>query len=259
MGLPDLSFLMYGALAFMRIGSMLVALPVFGDSPNPVRARILMALAVTVGIFPTISPSWAPNLDTDVLMLAYYISKEIMVGLLIGYVARLAFAGILMAAGLTSYQMGFGTSSLFLPDAGLQMDSFTALHRIFCMLIFFSLNMHHIFLSGIADSFAIIPGGSAVFHTNIGEILIIMSSGIFAIAMKIAAPIIVSLMFTMSALGLVARTVPQMNVFTLSFPASFFLGLGVYIATLPFFPEWMKEHYMGYGTSINTIYKILAQ
>ncbi len=259
MGLPDTSTLLYGLLAFMRIGGLMVALPVFGDQPTPLRVRILLALGITVGVFPTLPIEWAPSLDVDILLLASYIVKESIVGLFIGYMARAAFTGILMASGLTAYQMGFGTSSLFLADAGSQMDSFTALHRIICMLLFLTLNLHYVFLSGITDSFALIPGGSATFHANLGEILITITAGIFSIAMKISAPIIVSLLFTMAALGLVARTVPQMNVFTLSFPASFFLGLGVYTATMPLFHGWMQENYLGYESAVHTVLNVMSQ
>jgi flagellar biosynthesis protein FliR len=259
MGLPDTTSLMYGTLAFVRICSLLIALPVFGDQPTPLRVRILLALGITVGVFPTLPIDWAPNLDVDVFLLAAYIIKEAIIGLFLGYMARAAFTGLLMASGLTAYQMGFGTSSLFLADAGSQMDSFTAFHRIICMLLFLTLNLHYVFLSGISDSFALIPGGQANFHGDLGEVLITITAGIFSIAMKISAPIIVSLLFTMAALGLVARTVPQMNVFTLSFPASFFLGLGVYVATMPLFPQWMQDHYLGYESAINSVLSVMAQ
>ena len=69
------------------------------------------------------------------------------------------------------------------------------------------------------------------------------AAGLLAIAIQLAAPILVALLFTMAAMGLIARTVPNMNAFIMSFPASFLVGLVVYIATLPFFPNWMTDHF----------------
>lgn len=65
----------------------------------------------------------------------------------------------------------------------------------------------------------------------------------FSIALQLATPILVALLFTMAALGILARTVPQLNVFIVSFPISFAVGLTIYIATLPLYPNWFRNHY----------------
>src|SRR5687767_6317739 len=124
--LPDPNQLLIGALAFLRIGGILFALPVIGDAPTPVRVRMLLALALTIGIYPLIPTAWTPNLAVDALQLMAYVMRELMIGLVIGYIARLAFDGALMAASVVSYQMGFGTANLFMPDFSSQLDAFTA-------------------------------------------------------------------------------------------------------------------------------------
>jgi flagellar biosynthetic protein FliR len=243
-GIPDPSQLFAGALAFLRISVILFALPIIGDPPTPVKARILTALALTFGLYNTLPANFAPRLDTDVLSMSAYVVREVLVGLVLGYLGRAAFDGMIMAANIVAYQMGFSTASLFVPDAGLQMDAFTAFHRLIVMLIFLALNLHHIFISAIAESFQLVPGGVAGMHGSLIQLLIQSSGAIFVIGVQLAAPLLVALMFTMAGLGLVARTVPQMNVFTMSFPVSFGIGLMVYIATFPFFPEWMQNHFL---------------
>lgn len=257
-GLPDPSQLLTGALAFLRIGAILFALPMIGDPPTPVRARILTAFALTVGLYSSLPAAFAPRLDTDLLSLAGYVVREVLIGVVIGYLGRAAFDGLLMAANVVAYQMGFSTASLFVPDAGVQMDGFTAFHRLIVMLIFLSLNLHHIFFAAIAESFSVIPGGTAAMHGSLITILVQTSASIFAIAIQLAAPILVALLFTMAGLGLVARTVPQMNVFTMSFPISFGVGLAVYIATFPFFPEWMQEHFLAQKAEMFTALKAMV-
>ena len=140
--------------------------------------------------------------------------------------------------------MGFGMANTFIPDADQQLNSFTAFHRLVVMLIFLALNMHHILMAAMKKSFAWIPAGTMIPRGEVGQLLISATGNIFEISMQLAAPVLISLLFTMAALGLVARAVPQMNVFTLSFPISFFVGLLVYVASIPFFPEWMQSTYV---------------
>lgn len=243
--LPDPNQLLVGALAFLRISGILFALPIIGDSPTPVRARILAALALTIGLQPVIPVSWAPAMTVDVLQVAAYVFRELLIGLVTGFFARVAFDGLVMASSIVAYQMGFGTANLFMPDYSERLDSFTAFHRMLVMLIFLSLGLHHIFVAAIVDSFTLIPGGSAAFNGTLASLMIDLTTGMIAISIQLAAPILVALLFTMAALGLVARAVPNMNVFVISFPASFAIGLVVYIATLPFFPAWMRDHFVG--------------
>lgn len=232
-----------GALIFIRVGGILFALPIFGDHPTPVRVRILLSVALSLCLLPIIPPDWGTKLPHDALAMGILVIKELSIGLLVGYVARVAFEGILFGASIVGYQMGFGTANLFMPDHSESLSSFTAFHRIVVILIFLSLDLHHVFFKGMIDTFSLIPDGQANLQAPIAGILISVTAQIFTIGLQLAAPILVALMFTMAALGLVARTVPQLNVFVMSFPASFFVGLFVYIATLPLYPGWLESHF----------------
>ncbi len=231
------------ALAFIRVGAVLFALPIFGDSPTPVRVRVLLALAITAVIQPMLSPAWNINMNMDVIAYAALVAREVLVGLVLGFLTRLVFDGLVHAADIVAYQMGFGTASMFIPGADTPMDPFTAFHRGLIMLIFLGLNLHHMAIRGIAESFQVIGPGMASPQTGLGPLFVEASSSLFAAAVQIAAPVVVALLFTTAALGLMARTVPQLNVFTMSFPANFFAGLLIYMATLPFFPGWIESHF----------------
>jgi flagellar biosynthetic protein FliR len=240
--LPNPVQLLGAALAFLRISAILFALPIIGDPPTPIKARLLLGLALTFALYPTLPAAWTPSLDGSVLAVAGIVAREVLIGLVIGYVARLAFDGALAAAGVVAYQMGFGTGHLFLPDVGAQLDSFSALHRQLLMLIFLALGLHAVFFQAIADSFQIIPGGAAGLSATTLNVVLAVSSSVLAIAVQLSAPILVALLFALAALGLVARTVPNMNVFVMSFPISFVTGLVIYIALLPLYPDWLIDH-----------------
>lgn len=243
-------------LSFVRISAVMFSLPVYGDVSTPVRTRVLCSVAVTLALFTMIPASYSANLDFSIMGLGLVVLSELLLGLSIGFVARMLFDGLVAAAGLLGYQMGFGTANLFLPDAGMQMDSFTALHRMLMFLIFFSLNLHHLFFAAMARSFTLISAGEFVVSSKFAEAIIMQSEIIFVTALQVGAPVLVSLLFSTAALGLMARAVPQLNVFSLSFPIGFATGLLIYIATLPFFPATLDR----YGSQLqDTLNQILLR
>ncbi len=234
-------------LVLVRVSGIIFFLPIFGDSPTPVRVRILLSVAVAIGICGGMNIADSPETIgysyTSIASYIILVFKELLIGAFIGYIAKLAFAGLIMAASIVGYPMGFGVSSILAPDASQQMDAFTTMNRIIMMMIFLGLGFHQIFMQALISTFELIPLGHAVFNTDIGTLFISVSSGVFVVAMQLSAPILISLLFTMAALGLMARTVPQMNVFTLSFPVSFFVGMFMYLATLPFYSGWIQNYF----------------
>lgn len=236
----DLIFLY--TLVFIRVSGIVFALPIIGDQPVPIRVRILFALALSfaIGVNRDDSLTYAAE---NILSLSIVIVKELLIGLLIGFVARVAFVGVLMAASIVSYQMGFGTANLIMPDFDAQIDSFSAFHRIFVVLIFLSLDLHHVFFRAIYKTFEIIPSGKIHINPDIHLYLVKITSQIFLVAIQLSAPLLIALLFTMAALGLVSRAVPQLNVFTMSFPVSFFVGMLIYLATFLLYPTWAEQHF----------------
>lgn len=240
----------------LRITGIITLLPLFGEGAVPVRIRLMLAVALTAGIYPLLPPEYGAIMGAAVTSgfgaMAMLIIKEMMVGIVLGYVAKLAFDGIVMAANVVGIQMGFNTSNIFLPESGDSTNGFSALHRLLIILVFLSLNMHHIYLNSIYDSFRLIPLGFAWPTAELTQVLVHISATLFVTALQLAAPTLVGLLFATAALGLISRAVPQANVFVLSFPISFFTGLFIYMAMLPMLPGWLREHFMGSQTHMMT-------
>lgn len=235
--------LMSMSLIFIRLTAIFFALPFFGDSPVTPRIRIFLSVSLTFMIHDYIQDTFTVPTDLSTLEYLFLIIKEIFIGVVSGFSARMFITGIVMAASIVGFQMGFGTESLMLPDAGRSMTAFSAFHRILVILIFFGLDMHHIFFEGIFLSFKYLPPNTATFTSGLAESLLQQSSNIFVVALKLSTPILVALMFAMAALGIIAKSVPQINIFTLSFPVSFTIGLLVYLSMMPLFPSWVKAQF----------------
>lgn len=256
MAIP-LDTIINGILIFLRISGILFFLPIFGDSPTPIRVRLLLALAFTLSVYHFAYVKLSPVYFTDIVALAFLISKELFIGLIIGILSRFMFEGLIVGANLVGYQMGFGVANLFMPNAEETLNGFSALHRVIVMIIFLTLNLHYIFIKALVSTFEIIPLGLIKFNHEVGSFIISASSNIFVTALQLASPILVALMFTMGALGLIARNVPQVNVFLISFPLSFFVGLLVYFANIAFFPEIIEYQFQNVDKNIMLVLKAL--
>ena len=257
--IPDPKQLLIGAVSFIRIGGILFTLPVFGDAPTPIQARVLIAAALTLALYPIFQASWESTpFPDDILVLSTLIFKELLVGVVIGLVARLGFDGIVGASAVVASQMGFGSDRLFMPDLEAELDGFTALHRMIVMIVFLGLGLHGVFLSALVESFKIIPPGGAHITGSLSSIFIDMTGGILVIALQLCSPVLIALLFTTAALGLVSRAVPQLNAFSLSFPLSFIVGLVVYIATIPLFPDWIQAHFSETQIQLKSVLRALA-
>jgi flagellar biosynthetic protein FliR len=243
----DTTQILTAAAIFFRISCIVALLPLFGDSSVPVRVRILLSVALTVGVYPILPPSVTAGLAPAINDVG-----TLSIGLVLGYTAKLAFDGVIMAANMVGLQMGFNTASVFMPDADDTTNGFTALHRMLVVLIFLALNLHHVYIKSVFDSFKLIPLGQAHVPGTLNSHLLVVSAGIFA-------PLLVGLLFSTAALGLINRAVPQANVFVMSFPANFFVGLFLYMALIPLLPGWLSIHFEASQQHILTALSLIGR
>jgi flagellar biosynthetic protein FliR len=211
-------------LILLRVSAILFSLPMIDSTSVPTIFKIGMAFTISIVIFPIIKNTVA----VDNLSLYYFVIGaigEIVLGLIIGFSIRLIFAGIQLGGQTAGNQMGFGLARVIDPVSGSESNAMSQFYNITAILLFFAINAHHIFLRGIIDSFTIIQVQKFIFGnatiTHISKIF----GGMFVIAVKIGGPLIVALLLTSVALGLVARTVPQMNIFIVALPVKILGGM----------------------------------
>ena len=158
-----------------------------------------------------------------------------MIGVFIGFTAKLIFAGIQLAGQLIGFQMGFAIANVIDPTRGSQISVIAEFQYMLALLLFLLMDGHHIFLYAIAESFRIIPPLGFHYSGQILQTMIGFINNMFVIAVKVGAPIIAILFFVSIGLGMIARTVPQINVFVVGFPLQIAVGLIGIGLTLPFF------------------------
>ncbi len=148
-----------------------------------------------------------------------------MIGFLLGLSIRLIFAGIQLAGEFIGFQMGFGMAHVIDPQSGTDTTLIAQFHYLLGLLIFLSIDGHHWFLKALVRSFDLLSPGEFSLQKEFFPWFMGLCGKMFLTAIKIIAPVMVILILVQIAMGLVAKTVPQVNVLLSSFPLTISLGL----------------------------------
>lgn len=230
--LPIPELLPFG-LAFVRIAGLLIAAPIFGHRMVPARVRAVLALFLALVI--------APVVEVESVMigsLGWVVLVELLVGLGIGFAGSLIFAAVAFMAEIVSVQGGLGAASVLDPTSESSSVIVAALMRSFAILVFLAIDGHHEIIRALAESYVRIPIGSEV---PLASLAAVASIGgiVFEAGLQLAAPLTVILFVSNIVVGILGRTIPQLNLITLQLPAQvgltllvIGLGAGVFIDSL---------------------------
>jgi flagellar biosynthesis protein FliR len=228
-------------LVLIRIGAMIMMVPAFGDASVPTTVKWGLSMMLAFILFPIVKAGMPPTRNWGLVSLVLGIAGEMVIGIIIGLAARFVFAGIQLAGEMIGFQMGFSVASVIDPNSNDQVSVIAEFQYLLALLLFMTVNAHHIFISAIAESYQAIPPLSVYFSGSLLSALINLSRSVFVIAVKLSAPVAAVLLFTNVAMGLVSRTVPQMNVFIISFPVQIAVGLLFVGFSAPMFVK-VTEH-----------------
>jgi flagellar biosynthetic protein FliR len=171
---------------------------------------------------------------------------------------NLIFVGLQIAGQLSGYQMGMALAEVIDPADGEQIPLLAQFFQIFAFLIFLTVNAHHWFLRALADSFHLVPPLGFKLSGSLIEQLMRVAGNMFVIAIKVGAPVIAALLLTTIALGLIARTVPQMNVFFVAMPLKIMIGLMFVGFSLPYLSSFLNAVFRKLGDMIFVLLKAAA-
>jgi len=245
-------------LVFSRTAGIFTVAPVLGNAHVPVVTRVGLAACLAL-IFTPLVASGNPAVPTDILGLTFAIVKETAVGLAIGFIGTMLFMAIQSAAEMIDLQMGLGFSSLVDPTSHQNISVIGQFYFLTATLLFLSVNGHHMLIQGLGDSFTTLPIGHLHFSPHATGSLMHIFTRLFVAAIKIAGPIVGVILLTDTALGILARTVPQLNVLVVGFPAKIFVGLVTVIVAMPAVFMVMHNLFGGFSNDIHVLTMALAR
>jgi len=217
-------------LVLARVGGIFTSGPVFGSTHITVQVKIAVAICLTFVFMPM---ARCDSLTLDFLPFVLAIFKEALIGVLMGFLANLMFSAIQMAGAFVDLEVGFGFAAVVDPMTQQHNAVIGQLQNLAATLLFLVMNGHHLVLRGLADSFTLLPLGQMAVSPEAAGGMMHIFAGVFLAALKIAAPIVGAIFLTDISLGILARTVPQLNVFVVGFPAKLAVGLFAIMAVMP--------------------------
>ena len=243
-------------LIFVRILAVFMSTPIFNSRSIPTLAKIGLAGLLSIIFLPLLEiPSGAglTVLPTNTLSLVLMIAQEVLVGVLIGFVTGLVFTTVSIAASMMSLQVGFRSANLFDPFINTPTSALEQFYTLLAIALFLNINGHHWFIQALARTFQVLPLGSFVLDQMTVERLVMFTGEIFISATRIALPVMGTLLLTDLGLGLIARAVPQIQVFFLGLPVKIGLGLVTLAFTLVLTVPLIKQLFSEISSNILAI------
>jgi flagellar biosynthetic protein FliR len=223
----DVSFLPTFAAAFIlcfaRIGTMVMLLPGLGELSVPPRVRLTVALVLTAVILPLHRSAYQADLRAfgPVMLL---LGQELLVGAVLGMVARLTISALQVAGSVVAQQMGLGFVTAIDPNQGQQGLIVGNFLTILGITMLFAADLHHLVIAALNDSYALFRPGEIPIIGDVAAMLGMTVTSAFRIGVQLAAPFLVfGLLFNLG-LGVLSRLMPQMQVFFVGMPLSILIG-----------------------------------
>lgn len=219
-----------------RISGLMVAAPLLGDQNIPPQIKVALAFILSLIFYPVVAAPQVPT-NPDVLDMARIMIIEVGIGALIGFTARMFLAGISMAGEVVGFQMGLSIANIFDPTSQTQVSLIGQIQTIFALFLFVAMDGHHILIKALVGSYDFVQPDALTLSRPLFDQIVAIAGGVFLTGLQIGAPLIVAMMAANFSIGLVARSVPQVNVIVVGFPFTIALGLLLLALGFPFFIE----------------------
>lgn len=246
-------------LVFCRIASFFVVVPVFSTRNVPATFKIGLAFFVSLITFTAVGAGSPQDIDGEYIL---YILREVLVGLLLGFVAYLFFTVAQIAGSFIDMQMGFGIANMIDPMTGASSPMMGNFKFMLAMLLFLSFNGHHYLLQAIVGSYQWIPLSNELFARiysgDVSLFLLQSFTSMFTLAFQLAAPLIVAMFLADVGLGILAKTAPQFNIFVVGLPLKILLGFMLLILLIPSFTSLFQDWFEKMFAAMHDLLQLIA-
>ena len=222
-------------LMLVRVSGIFLISPFFGSMNISIYFRVGTALAITILLFPVVDGLGTPYVPENVIMFGVTALGELFIGWLIGFVAYIPFAAITMAGKVMDMQVGFAIVNVVDPTSGQQIPLIGSFLYNLAVIVLLATNGHHMILAALVESFRVVPIAGMEGNLSLAMLMANFTGTIFLTGMKIAMPITFAILLTNVGLGILSRTMPQMNIFVVGIPMQLMIGITVLSMIIPFY------------------------
>lgn len=241
------------ALALLRVSAFVVSWPVFSVYSVPNQAKVLFALLLTALMFPVIARG---GLDTARLgdEIVWLAAKEALLGVCLGFVARMFFFAVSVGGNLVSTYMGLASGQVYNPALGSQVTTVEHFYVTLATLVFLAVNGHHMFIDGLARSFELVPLSTEGLSVVAFRDAVSLLKDVLVVGIQISAPVMVVIFVLNVFMGILGRAVPQINVLVTSLSVNIMAGIVVMIISVP---ALVPESELMLGKMTEQLFKML--
>lgn len=217
----------------VRYSVLIAVLPFFGDGKVPGPVKVLLALAISVALFPSlvatgkVHPLDALKWGSQASSIAFTVGAEALFALVLGYTARLAFDAINFGGNIIGTYMGYASANIYDSSQESQTQLVAELQLALAMLIFLAVDGHHMMLRATLDSYRVVGLGHIQLGSTLSKTLLDTTSQVLRLGLQISGPVALSIFTVNVGFGVLARAMPQINVLVLSLSVTALVGLCV--------------------------------
>jgi flagellar biosynthetic protein FliR len=223
--LADLSgMVLVYLLVFARTGAMIMLLPAIGDVGVPTRVRLSLAIAVSLAFAPAVAHTYTATAPQSQVALGLLVGQEVIAGVLVGTMARIIVSALSTAGYLIATQTGLAYAQSIDPSMGEQGAVVGNFFTLLGTVLIFATNSHHLAIGAISGSYTLLPPGAALPTNDMAELTLKLVTGSFMLGIQLAAPFLVFGFAVNAATGLLARMMPQLQIFFIAMPINILAG-----------------------------------
>jgi flagellar biosynthetic protein FliR len=224
---------------FLRVLSLFMAAPLFSHRSVPMRVKIGLGILIAVAIAPTLPVQQQVSLDSAQTL--PLVLQQVLIGLALGFVVRLAMAGIELAGEMIGLQMGLSFAGFFDPQSQQGGNAVGSWLGVIAMLIFLGINGHLLLIHTLVESFNAFPVGDGMFSLGDVKSLVAAGGDVFRLGLQLALPFIAVLLIVNLSLGVMVRVAPQLNLMSIGMPATITTGFASLYLLLPYLEQPLTQ------------------
>lgn len=229
----DLAFVTRLGLLMLRPGMLIVAAPPFGGQFTPAPVKIGLTLVLGIVLAPgVVMPS-----TMTLASLAVVAVREVMIGIALALSVRVLLSGAELAGQLAGFQLGFAYAAAVDPNTGARNNLLATLYSSVTLFTFLAINGHHVLLQALGVSYQVMPIGLGHVGSNISQTVAAMFGLLFVFGVQVVSPVLMVMLIAETALGLISRAAPSLNLMAIGFPIRLLAGLAALSAAIGVLPS----------------------
>jgi flagellar biosynthetic protein FliR len=237
--LPEYAALFMLVLA--RVGALVMLMPGIGDRAIPARARLALALLLTLMLVPVVRQQITVNPADPAAYIGLAIG-EVLIGLMLGAALRVTLSAMQIAGVIVAQQIGLSVAATIDPASGSQNPSIATFLVLLATAMIFATDMHHLAIRGVVDSYRMIAPGGLPETGDAAQFIVRTFASAFLVGVQISAPFLVFAIVFNLGLGVLSRLMPQLQIFFLALPATILIGTLILLAAMGVMAAVFLQH-----------------